>query len=683
MHRRSLQIMAVLLVSMFSVLAYWMPTVLAQDTSEGTACAAEPTDVTIQFSNVITCAIEVAGDTDIFRFDSSGAGEIIRIQVTSPDNKMSPCMEVVAPDNSRENGCTAHYVDRIDITLNQPGSYAILVRSYWSDRTGAYNLTLERLVPSSPNATQIHYGQNLTEQQISPAGDMDMFYFEGKSGDIINVQVTSPDNEMRPCMELIAPDNSRELGCSAHYVDRIDMTLKESGTHAILVRSFWGNGTGSFALALQCINRAIGSCPTSPQDTPTPTHTSTAAQETMTPTPTATLTPTFTPPANTPADEDLFGFDYELWTDPVTLRADSSTQMALIVHRQGGKQPLSNISVRFYLDNPDEGGTLLGNGEIPLLAPRSFGGTSTIDWEIPSAADYVLYAIIDPDNEISETNEMNNVISRTITVLPTLGSGGDLLAPHVDNFTINQGATSTNSRNVVLDTVVSDPTPSSAIRSLYFVEHEYSTASNLWKPVSASDWVDYDANRANLQWQLQPSVGLKYLQAWARDAAGNISVFPFKALINYIPESDAVAQNQARTYRYDLKADDRLTVTLTALDGDPDLYIWAPDHETRPPWVSNLTTEPDQINIVAPVNGIYQVEVYGYTVAEYRLTSNVIPNAPVSTAQSLTTHVHKDKPVREQPFIPISSVPGIYMPPLASASGTAPTSHFIHLPIVQ
>jgi hypothetical protein len=85
---------------------------------------------------------------------------------------------------------------------------------------------------------------------------------------------------------------------------------------------------------------------------------------------------------------------------------------------------------------------------------------------------------------------------------------------------------------------------------------------------------------------------------------------------------EIVARNQARIYRRDLEAGESLNVQLKPQSGDPDLYIWPPDWaEGRPPWVSNLEGKADDsLTFVAPVKGTYQIEVYGYTRAEYELT---------------------------------------------------------------
>ena len=49
-------------------------------------------------------------------------------------------------------------------------------------------------------------------------------------------------------------------------------------------------------------------------------------------------------------------------------------------------------------------------------------------------------------------------------------------------------------------------------------------------------------------WRLQPGAGVKYLQAWAADAAGNTSLFPYQAFITYVPATEHVALRLEQVY---------------------------------------------------------------------------------------------------------------------------------------
>ena len=376
------------------------------------------------------------------------------------------------------------------------------------------------------------------------------------------------------------------------------------------------------------------------------------------------------------SSDDLFGNDYELWVDPPSPHAGEVSQVGLIVHRQGGKQTLSDVAVRFYLGDPNAGGTALGDGAISLLSPRSSASTSGVAWT-PGEGEQTLFAVIDPDNRVAEAIESNNVASRRVVVLPP---APDEVAPRVESAAVNSGSPATVDRNVALDATAVDPAPGTGVAALRFVEFEYSQAANQWVPVQESDWLGYEAARSSHAWRLIPSTGMKYLQTWAVDGAGNISIFPFGALINFLPPEHAVSGDQSRIYRYALRQGQTLTARVEPLAGDPDLYVWAPDHEMRPPWVSNGTGGNDEVSFVAPVDGTYQVEVYGYTAAKYRLIVDVTETGVIVAGAS---YVNQEKGQPAQPVVPVSSLPGAQYALVSPGATGGAVDYRLHLPLVR
>jgi hypothetical protein len=86
------------------------------------------------------------------------------------------------------------------------------------------------------------------------SGDSDIFRFPGFNGENVILQLTS-SSSLRPCMELIAPDNTRTVACGNAFSQRIDTTLSLTGTYTVLVSAFSFSGT--YSLALQCVT---GTC---------------------------------------------------------------------------------------------------------------------------------------------------------------------------------------------------------------------------------------------------------------------------------------------------------------------------------------------------------------------------------------------------------------------------------------
>jgi hypothetical protein len=372
------------------------------------------------------------------------------------------------------------------------------------------------------------------------------------------------------------------------------------------------------------------------------------------------------------SNDDLFGYSYELWTDPQMLRGGEQGGIGLVVHRQGGASTLSNVVVRFYQGHPNQGGTVIGDGVVLLLSPSSSASTSQVSWTPPGQGAYDLYTTIDPTNTITETIESNNTVSRTVTVL---GPAPDQVAPHVDNFAIDDGASSTNSLDVTLDATASDNPGGSGVASLLYQEFEYSQGAGQWIPVQNSGWVTYTTAYSNYPWHLLPVAGMRYMQAWAADKVGNVSLYPCQAYINYIPLTDHVDQDQVRVYRRNVVTGTVLTVQVTPVSGDPDLYVWPPDFPNHSSWVSNQSSGVDGVSFTAPVSGVYQIEVYGYTAADYQISIGV---ALAGSNQSRVAEGLDSKPLRSSPVVPVSSAPGgqIALPPVN------PYPYRIYLPVI-
>jgi hypothetical protein len=315
--------------------------------------------------------------------------------------------------------------------------------------------------------------------------------------------------------------------------------------------------------------------------------------------------------------DDLRSFASWLWTEPQTVRVrQSGSRVGLNVQRLGGKYTLDQVAVEFRVGGPQ--GSLLGRSLTNLLAPNSIESTGPVTWLPQSAGTYRLCAIIDPDNDVAESDETNNLICRTITVLP---SSVDTVPPVVDDLEIANGASIATNLSATLDTSATDyPIPgASGMWGCKFVEFEYILGARRWVRTQESDWVDYAISHNDYPWSLMPIYGVRYMQAWCMDNRGNISLEPAVDVINLLPvdQNGYVAKNGVVFYRIYLEHDQPLTVRLTPVNGDPDLHVWGPEDQL---WSSNNGAgSEDVVTFNASIAGTYQVEVHGFADAHYRL----------------------------------------------------------------
>jgi uncharacterized protein YegL len=398
-------------------------------------------------------------------------------------------------------------------------------------------------------------------------------------------------------------------------------------------------------------------------------------------------------------NDDLWGMSEELWVAPsICARECDDITMGLVVHRRGGKDPLQNVAVRFYEGDP-ETGVVIGVGTVPLLPPRagtslsariSGFSTSSVDWT-PSqgVTSYTLYAVIDPDGAVTEDIEDNNVVSRTVQVLPC-GPGVDVLAPHVDAFSIKGGADTTYNAGNPLSISASDtlPGPCSGVANMNFVEYLFNEAAAVWIPVQVSGWQSYTQAA---DWNLYPEGGMRFLQAWVSDGAGNISPYPYFQYINYIKPCAAVSRDGVRIYRQHVEEGDWLHVEVAPCSGDPDLYVWPPYWEEGvPPWVSaDYGDAIERLSIPITTTGDYQIEVYGYTAARYNINIEVEPSGSETmrarmprTSTPPAVRAVLGKFWRSIPAIPPGSTPGTNTIPVGPAPYQPLSSYRIYLPLV-
>jgi hypothetical protein len=355
-----------------------------------------------------------------------------------------------------------------------------------------------------------------------------------------------------------------------------------------------------------------------------------------------------------PPQEDLYAQSDELWRDPVTPRAGEPLSVGLVVHRRGGATPLTNVPVEFSVN-----GAVISTTVIPLLSADGLATTNRVPYTPTLAGTYTVTALIDPGQTLVEATRANNLITRTIEVLAPASDG---IAPHVDSLTINDASPQVVTSTQVLLTASATDFPAAptgtGVAEVRYIEFEFNQGARLWVPVRDSQWLNYTLNHINYPWTLTPAGGVHFIQAWAKDGAGNISRYPYQSAVTYLPATERVGRDQTRVYRQVLAAGQCLQVTLTPTSGDPDLYIWPPNWQNgNPPWVSNLVGADSFVltaNAVA-VAGEYQIEVYGYSPAQYQLIIEPGVCAPLIVPGP--RQPANGKTIPTAPFIPVNSVP--------------------------
>ncbi|MBX2999436.1 MAG: hypothetical protein KF893_13050 [Caldilineaceae bacterium] len=358
--------------------------------------------------------------------------------------------------------------------------------------------------------------------------------------------------------------------------------------------------------------------------------------------------------------DDLYAEPYHLTSLPSKLQVGEEAQFTLKVNRLGGQGGTGLVDVDFYIGSVDEANKI-GRATAPGISPNSDANSSFVTWTPTERGEIKIIAVIDASDKVAESDETNNIIEATRHV--SMRMLADTYPPVVSNLTVDNGAREVHKRDVDLSALVEDrPDPVnpdaliSGAAHIYYVElHWYSNigSAGRWIPVNWTQWLPY-SSRAD-SFTLHPTPGLRFLQAWGADAAGNISNLPDGRSLTYIPSEDEVAQGEVRVYRRQVSAGQCLSVQIVpaAANMDPDLYVWPPSG--NPVYSINGAGAMDRVIIQPTVTGSYQIEVDGFTDAVYSITIDVTESC--SQSRTLQPAAVRAKTPRSAPFLPVDEAP--------------------------
>jgi len=395
----------------------------------------------------------------------------------------------------------------------------------------------------------------------------------------------------------------------------------------------------------------------------------------------------------------------------ICVKLSDEISLGVIVNRRGGKAPIQDLPVIFYENDPTGLNPIkIGDGKVPFVPVRvgpteRISGTSStaVRWRPTKTGEYTIYAVIDPpgNGSVTEDIETNNIISRTVRVLPPVDQlpGKDGVAPVASSFNLNRGSDIALQQAITMEVNIEDfaqpGSTATGVYSLSVVEVLYNEAAGVWVPTQWSGWQDVKIPgkiiTQTLAWTLAPKGGIRYLQIWSTDKAGNVSRYPYQKPVSYLGgcKDQRVSKDGTVQFRRVLTKGDIIDASLIPCSGDADLYIWPPDWSGgRPPFVSNLAgskvADATQTGGYAvPVSGVWTFEVYGYTNADFSLSIDVAAGSPARLAALSTPRDNLDpsKPVRNAPALPTDSVPSITMGVLPPA-GPSPSGNSTYLPLI-
>ncbi len=320
---------------------------------------------------------------------------------------------------------------------------------------------------------------------------------------------------------------------------------------------------------------------------------------------------------------DLSVNNADFWTTPLIIHEGDDVALSAGVTNLFG-QALSDVEVAFYNGDPAAGGDLIVSKAIDF-ALGDHSETVTATWNIAGLSGLqTLYVVVDPDNAIPEMLETNNQVSEQRNIRPVSTD----TQPPTGTLTINGGDNETNDAQLTLTIEAFDDNPL-GVRWMFLREwwpvadiplgDEVSTPGihGYWAHRN-SGWMRYDPSYATDGYPYIPigAPGVKYIQVWLRDAAGNVSETPppIWDSINYVPNFPwTLVPGEWHLYRGGWEPSTLVTVTMDVMGDDDGLYIWSPGSVGGPSFTSDLPGGVDHTEVITftAIAGEYDILASG------------------------------------------------------------------------
>ena len=230
--------------------------------------ATDEPDREIAAGQTLAGAINPGKDVDSYFF-AGVAGQTVTIRMTRTNDKLDPYVRLYAPTGALvaqdDDSGGSHNAMLSRLTLTQTGAYRIGAASYAGETAGAYTLSLsiEGAIQStqSTQSTQsadesdgeLSSGQTASGV-ISPAADVDSFYFSAPAGQVATIRMTRTGGNLDPYLRVYGPSGAliaQDDDSGGNYNALLRrLALPTAGRYRIVAGSYGGETAGAYTLSL-------------------------------------------------------------------------------------------------------------------------------------------------------------------------------------------------------------------------------------------------------------------------------------------------------------------------------------------------------------------------------------------------------------------------------------------------
>ncbi|HLM69021.1 MAG TPA: hypothetical protein VK358_15890, partial [Longimicrobium sp.] len=206
-------------------------------------------------------------------------GEQIIITLTSGDfdtylrwgRMQGQQFQLLGTDDDAAGGTNS----RMQVTLDQSGTYAIQANSLSANVTGNYTLAVERASGAAPSGAQtIAMGQTVSgrldtsDPKLSDNSHYDLYVYRGRPGERVMVTMRSSDFDTYMAWGRVAGNRfdaiERDDDSGGGTNSQLIATVGASGTYAVQANSLAAGATGSYTLTVQPVSATAQQQPATP-----------------------------------------------------------------------------------------------------------------------------------------------------------------------------------------------------------------------------------------------------------------------------------------------------------------------------------------------------------------------------------------------------------------------------------
>lgn len=201
---------------------------------------------TIHFGESVQSRLQ-AGKQHIWTF-SGTVNQLVSVVLTPGSETFDAILDLYGPDGQRLVALDEGFSGDAEVIAGFPlpvtGEFSIMVRNFAEGGDGTYALALDEGGESTLNffdAGDLAYGQ--THQETLRSNEAQAWFFNGTSGDLVQVKASPLDDQLDLEMWLLDPDVVRLATADDHLVgqaEAVEVSLPHDGQYVILVRDYYG-----------------------------------------------------------------------------------------------------------------------------------------------------------------------------------------------------------------------------------------------------------------------------------------------------------------------------------------------------------------------------------------------------------------------------------------------------------